>query len=168
MEHALRTTSAAASTRTPNATAGSASAWRASWPTSATAGTSCSPRLDGLVREARAGRAAGPAGLDPETEAPFLDVLAAEAGADAGSDAEAEADAEAAERLRDATVELVAHVRREVRLVGFWQNPHAREVLRRWVVQFLDDRDLVPFDRLPAAADRVVALARANHAKLAR
>lgn len=115
-----------------------------------------------FMREVKAGRQDDATGLDPETEAPFLGVLKQEALGDI------EPDAEALRRLCDATVELVDHIRQEIRLVGFWQNPHAQEVLRRWVVQFLDDRDLIPWDRLPKASDRVVELAKVNHPKLIR
>jgi hypothetical protein len=52
--------------------------------------------------------------------------------------------------------------------VGFWQNAHAQTVLRKWLVQYLDRRDVVPFDRLPEVADRLVELAKANHLKLTR
>ena len=73
--------------------------------------------------------------------------------------------------LRQATTELVAHLRREIAVVGFWQNTYAQDVLRKWVVQHLDGqqvdgRDLFKLDRLSEVADRVVELARANHSKL--
>jgi len=66
---------------------------------------------------------------------------------------------------------LVAHVRTEIGVVGFWQNTYAQGVLRKWVVQHLDGQqvdghDLFSLDRLPEVADKVVELARANHAKL--
>jgi len=35
-------------------------------------------------------------------------------------------------------------------------------------VQYLDGRDVVPLDRLQEVADRIVELAKANHAKLVR
>src|SRR5688572_23709177 len=61
----------------------------------------------------------------------------------------------------EVTVEVVEHVQQEIRLVGFWQNSFAQNVLRRWLVQHLDHRDVVPFDRLSAVADRLVELAKA-------
>lgn len=39
---------------------------------------------------------------------------------------------------------------------------------RKWLVQYLDGRDVVPLDRLQEVADRIVELAKANHAKLVR
>jgi type I restriction enzyme R subunit len=66
-------------------------------------------------------------------------------------------------------VELVDHLRQELRLVDFWANTHAQDVLRKWVIRHLDDHeDLVPFARQQEMADHVMGLARANHAKLVR
>ena len=61
---------------------------------------------------------------------------------------------------------LVAHIGREIRIVDFWRNLDAQQRLRGWVVQYLDDRDLVPFKRLEAVADRVLELAKALHTRL--
>jgi hypothetical protein len=73
--------------------------------------------------------------------------------------------------LRQATLTLVAHLRREIAVVGFWQNAYAQDVLRKWVVQHLDGQqvdghDLFQLGRLSEVADHVVELARANHSKL--
>jgi hypothetical protein len=57
---------------------------------------------------------------------------------------------------------------REIRLVGFWQNAHAQTVLRKWIFQFLDAKDVLPIERLQEVADRIVELAKANHGKLSR
>lgn len=118
--------------------------------------------LSDLIREARAGRHADDTGLDPETQAPFLGLLRQEVGGD-GDIPRARF-----EQLAQVTIDLVDHVRQEIRLVGFWQNAHAQEVLHRWLVQFLDDQDLLPFDRLSHVSDRFVELAKANHAKLTK
>lgn len=63
-------------------------------------------------------------------------------------------------------IDLVAHLRREVRVVDFWRNTHAQESLRRWVVTFLDNYDLIPFERQQLVADRVMELARHQHTSL--
>ena len=119
--------------------------------------------LNGLLDDAKAGRQRDETGLDPETQAPFLDVLKSEV-AGAG-----EVAGEMLARLCDVTVEIVAHVQQEVRLVGFWRNIHAQNMLRNWLVQFVDNHDeLVPFDRQEAVADRLMELAKANHHKLTR
>ena len=69
---------------------------------------------------------------------------------------------------RQITVELVEHIQQEVRLVGFWQNAHAQTVLRKWIFQYLDGKDVLPIERLQEVADRIVELAKANHGKLTR
>ena len=119
--------------------------------------------LQPLVDEARAGRQADDTGLDPETQAPFHDVLRQEVERDKP------VDDEMAARLTEVTIALVEHIQEEVRLVGFWRNAHAQDVLHKWIVQFLDNYDeIVPFDRQAAVADRLVELAKANHHKLVR
>ncbi len=118
--------------------------------------------LSDLIREVRAGRQADESGLDPDTQAPFLGLLKQEVAGD-GDLARPRL-----EHLAEVTIDVVDHIQQEIRLVGFWQNAHAQEVLHRWLVQFLDDQNLLPFDRLSHAADRVVELAKANHAKLSR
>ncbi len=44
----------------------------------------------------------------------------------------------------------------------------AQEVLRGAIFTFLDDHEIVPFDRADALADRLLELAKANHAKLVK
>lgn len=115
-----------------------------------------------LVVEARTGREADQSGLDPETQAPFLGVLKLEAFG------EVEVPIDELRRLAEITVELVDHIQQEVRLVGFWSNDVAQEVLRKWVVAFLDEFDILPLGRLDAVSVRIVELAKANHHKLVR
>jgi type I restriction enzyme, R subunit len=135
--------------------------------------------LSDLVDDALKGRQADSTGLDPQTEAPFFGLLGQELEAEATTSSELVdedappaglAPAQAA-ALRDATVTLVAHLRSEIGVVGFWQNTYAQDVLRKWVVQHLDGQqvdghDLFKLDRLSEVADRVVDLAKANHSKL--
>lgn len=66
------------------------------------------------------------------------------------------------------TKDLVAYLRREVRIVDFWRNSIARQRLRSWVVTFLDDHDLISFERQQQVADRIVELARHQHSELIR
>jgi type I restriction enzyme R subunit len=130
--------------------------------------------LRNFVTEVEAGRQQDDTGLDPETQAPFLGVLRREvlgegvrgvAGEVAGS---ADLPPERLMALCQVTVELVEHVQQEIRLVGFWENPHAQTVLRKWILQYLDAKDVLPIERLPEVADRLVELAKANHRKLTR
>src|SRR5660398_277367 len=90
----------------------------------------------------RAGRTEGTYGLDPKLQAPCLGVLRQEIVGDAGmSD-------EDLSRLALITVELVDHIQSEMKLADFWQSKHNQEVLHNWIVQFLDDQNILPFSRL--------------------
>jgi type I restriction enzyme R subunit len=72
------------------------------------------------------------------------------------------------ERLRDLTVELVAHIRQEIGIVEFWQKVSAVQQLRTYVFEKLDDTDLFPFEELDHAADVIMDLANHNRGKLLR
>ena len=135
--------------------------------------------LSDLVDDALKGRQVDSTGLDPKTEAPFYGLLGQELEAEATAERDlvmrdappAELSPSQAAVLRQTTVAMVAHLRREISVVGFWQNTYAQDVLRKWVVQHLDGQqvdghDLFKLDRLSEVADRVVELARANHSKL--
>jgi type I restriction enzyme R subunit len=137
--------------------------------------------LADLVDEALKGREVDATGLDPQTEAPFYGLLGQELEAETTADRElvvmdappAALSPAQAVVLRETTVNLVAHIRQEIGVVGFWQNAYAQDLLRKWVVQHLDGQqvdgdDLFKLDRLPELADRVVELARANHSKLVK
>ncbi len=103
-------------------------------------------------------------GLDPQTQAPFFDLLWQDIGADE------KAEGPELDRLCALTVEIVDHIQQEIAIVGFW-DPHrsqAREGLRSWIVQVLDDAEVHPFTRLEAVADRLMELAKANHHQLGR
>jgi len=115
----------------------------------------------------RAGRQADDTGLDPVTEAPFYDLLKREL-ADEGKTVSKPAEA----LLRVLTVDLVDRIKAEVCLVGFWHNAYAQNTLRAWVATrlaepMLDGADLFDFGRATPVADRLVELAKANHARLA-
>jgi type I restriction enzyme R subunit len=123
--------------------------------------------LQKLADEMRGGRAVDDSGLDPETEAPFLDTITS---AIAGDDS---LDAETTKLLARQVKDLVAHVRQEVRLPSFWKNPTAQDTLHKWIAQFLDrdpgtGAELIPFEKQPEVADQLLELARRNHAKLVR
>jgi type I restriction enzyme R subunit len=118
--------------------------------------------LKKFTEEVRAGREQDDTGLDPKTQLPFLDILLEE-----GTDGQPPTK-EQVQQYAELTVELVDHVCQEVRLVDFWRNAHAQNVLRNWVaVDFLDANDVVPFERQQAVADRLVELAKALHTRLA-
>lgn len=118
--------------------------------------------LQQVIAEARAGRGEDESGLEPKTQVPFLGILRQEIARGR------KLQPDELRKLSQVTVDLVDHIRQEIRLVGFWSNAHARETLRKWIVQELDDHDIVPFERLGFVADRVVELAKVNHHRLAR
>jgi type I restriction enzyme R subunit len=119
--------------------------------------------LRAFTQEVREGRPADDTGLDPKTQAPFLGILIEEAG---GS--REDLSPEQTARLVALTVEMVEHIRQEIRIVDFWRSQNAQEVLRMSVVRMLDDHDAVPFERQRPTADRIMELARARHAYLVR
>ncbi|MEH1986373.1 hypothetical protein, partial [Nostoc sp.] len=67
--------------------------------------------------------------------------------------------------LAQATVEIVEHIRQEVRRVN-WGSQIVQEDLRRWIAGYLDDRDLVSYNQLEEVADKLVQLARRNRDNL--
>jgi type I restriction enzyme R subunit len=77
-----------------------------------------------------------------------------------------DADRHAWQRFVPLTVELVDHIRQEVTVRDFWRNTHAQNVLRSWIVRFLDDNNIIDFERQEAVADRLVQLAKARHVSL--
>jgi type I restriction enzyme R subunit len=118
--------------------------------------------LSAFVGEVERGRKADDTGLDPQTQAPFFAILKEE------RLKHHPVTASDATWLAGLTVQLVATIRAEIGVVGFWKNAHAQEVLRGAVFTFLDDHEIVPFDSADAVADRLLELAKANHAKLVK
>jgi type I restriction enzyme R subunit len=99
-------------------------------------------------------------GLDPKLHAPFYDLLKQER--------EKETPVEGADVrwLADLTVRMVEEIRGQIGVVGFWKNPTRQNELHGQLFLFLDENEIVDFDRCDAVADRLVELARANHERL--
>jgi type I restriction enzyme R subunit len=121
--------------------------------------------LRDLIKQAQEGREEDDTGLDPRTQAPFFDALKRAMLGDAAPDDGTKA------RLVRHTVELVEHLQQELALVGFWSSLANQQTLRMWIFDFLDGKndqgeEIVPFERLDAEADKLVALARRNHTRL--
>ena len=121
--------------------------------------------LGSLVEEARKGRAGGVAGLDPALHMPFHDALKNVAALPASLTPEQQV------YLVSWTIELVGQLRLELSLADFWSNPTKQDVLRKWLVQFLDGANetqqaIVPFAGQAAAADRLMEVAKANRHRL--
>lgn len=116
--------------------------------------------LKDFVDEAEAGQQEAPAGLDPQTQGPFLAVLKEEREKESPvSDADVS-------WLAGLTIQLVARIQDQSAVVGFWSNPVAREVLRGEIFTFIDDYEIVPFEDADRVADRLMELAKANQHKL--
>jgi type I restriction enzyme R subunit len=116
--------------------------------------------LQDFVDEVHAGRQDNEFGLDVKTQAPFLALLKEQ------RESEQPVAASDLAWLAGLTVQLVDYIQSESAVVGFWSNPHAQEVLRGHIFAFLDDYEVVEFERADAVADRVMELARANRHNL--
>ncbi len=102
-------------------------------------------------------------GLDPQIHAPFFDILKEERGKTSPVSKKDQ------QWLAELTLDMVDRlIRDEVSNVGFWKSATRQEDLRGKIFVFLDDNNLIDFDRADAVADRLMDLAKANHAKLTR
>lgn len=113
-----------------------------------------------FIRESKKGREEDRTGLDPKTQAPFLGILIDEFGK--------KPDEQKIKRFCEAVVDIVDHIRQEIGVVDFWRSGHAQNLLRTWIINELDDRNLIPFDKQEKLADRFVELAKALHTRLIR
>ncbi len=118
--------------------------------------------LQALVQEADSGRQADDSlGLDPDTEAPFYDVLKQATGL--------EGDAVPVDDLKALTLEIVGHIKAAVSLVGFWSEAKvsARKELRGQIFQAVDFSDLLAdFDQIGPVTDTLMELAKAKNYQL--
>ncbi|WP_203329067.1 type I restriction endonuclease subunit R [Candidatus Laterigemmans baculatus] len=102
-------------------------------------------------------------GLDPQLHAPFFDLLRQERERDT-----LVGDGDAA-RLAEQTVEMVDRlIRPSIAVVDFWKNATRQDELRGQLFRFLDESEIIDFDRLDAATARLMELSRANHDKLVK
>lgn len=104
------------------------------------------------ITEIQAGRQTDETGLDPKTQLPFLNILGEHS------------DKELTE-LAAITVEIVNHIRQEIRRVN-WDRPVIQEDLRKWIAGYLDDNDVVNYEQIGLVADKLVQLARKNRDRL--
>jgi len=104
------------------------------------------------IEEIQVGPPTNKTGLNAKTQLPFFSIL--------GEHSERELT-----ELAKITVEIVNHIRQEVRRVN-WASPIVQEDLRRWIADYLDTNDLVDYDQLEEVADKLVQLARKNRDSL--
>jgi type I restriction enzyme R subunit len=100
--------------------------------------------------------------LDPKTQVPFVRLVLEEVGK--GREL---TDKERCGAI-GVTLEMVERIRQEIRKVGFWRNPYARELLTKALVRDLDRCGLCPAGRDRDLAQRLVALAKENYESLTR
>ena len=100
--------------------------------------------------------------LDPRAQVPFVRVVLAEIGKGSGSGNGRTQAAIAA------TLDMVERIRQEIAAVGFWKNPHAREMLTKRLVRDLDQAGICKRGTERDLAQRLVALAKENHENLVR
>jgi type I restriction enzyme R subunit len=116
--------------------------------------------LEKYIHEVKRGREEDQTGLDPKRQAPFLGILIDEY--------EKKPEERKMKDFCEAVVDIVDHIRQEIGIVDFWRNRHAQNILRTWIINEVDDRNLVPFDKQGKLADRFMELAKALHLRLIR
>jgi type I restriction enzyme, R subunit len=67
----------------------------------------------------------------------------------------------------EAVIDIVDHIRQEIAAVDFWRSRHAQEMLRKWIIEEVDDLDLIPFEKQEKLGDRFLELSKAIHTRLA-
>jgi hypothetical protein len=78
----------------------------------------------------------------------------------------ATSESDASERLIATTRDLVADIRKQIAVVGFWQNATKQDELRRSIKRALDQSDLFDYRDLDGLAVNLVDLAKANQVRL--
>jgi type I restriction enzyme R subunit len=113
-----------------------------------------------FIKQTREGRKEDKTGLDPKTQAPFLGLLLDEYG-------EKPSDGKMKE-FCEAVIDVVDHIKQEIMLQDFWRRKHAQNVLRTWLINEIDDRNLVPYAKIHRLADRFLELAKTLHVRLVK
>lgn len=113
--------------------------------------------LKQFIKELKEGDRNDFPGLDPDVQVPFVRLVLEVASKNAAFDTSRE------QQLVGMTVDLVDHIRQEIKRIGFWKNAHARDMLTKHLV-----RQLMTTGGLQAQAARdlafqLVALAKHNH-----
>ena len=116
--------------------------------------------LEKFIQETKKGRKEDQTGLDPKTQAPFLGIMIDEYGK--------KPEERKMKDFCEAVVDIVDHIRQEIGIVDFWRNRHAQNILRTWIINEVDDRNLISFEKQQKLADRFMELAKALHLRLIR
>ena len=111
-----------------------------------------------MIKDVNAGRTDEEGtGLDPSTELPFHNQMAEKVASSAP---------DASGRLITLTQGLVTRVREIIGAVGFWDNAHKQDELRKEIKRTLDNSELFVYEALDELAVECVALAKANQHRL--
>jgi len=78
-------------------------------------------------------------GIDPKTQAPFLGILLEEYGK--------QPDENKMKQFCEAVIDMVDHIQQEIASIDFWRSRHAQDMLRLWIINEVDDLDLIPFNK---------------------
>ena len=100
--------------------------------------------------------------LDPKVQVPFVRLALEECGKGRKL-----TEAQRTQAITT-TLEMVERIRQEVTAVGFWKNPHAREMLTRRLVRDIDQSGICGRGTERVLAQQLVALAKENHENLVR
>lgn len=112
-----------------------------------------------IEEELKQGREHEVEGLDPKVQAPFFGLLKEAAEEVIGQSLDNG-------KFRTAvttTIEIVDHIRQEIRRVGFWRDPLSRQKLENWVYRHLRRSKLIPDNRVQELSVRLVDLAKSRH-----
>lgn len=111
--------------------------------------------LEKYTQNIQNGRQENGTGLDPQREQPFFDLLQQQTNIDQAP-------------LIEVTREILTHIIATISRINFWNNPVAQNNLKTWIVNYLDDQDIVSFEQQEAIADQLVQLAKKRHQWLVR
>ena len=98
---------------------------------------------------------------DAQKLKPFMSLLIDAMGLDVAA-----LSSDALQRLAGLTVEIAAILRDQIGRQDFWATTQLRQQLRSRVKIFMDDHDILPFEKLDSTADRIVELAKRRHTDL--
>jgi type I restriction enzyme R subunit len=113
-----------------------------------------------FIKETREGRKEDETGLDPKTQAPFLGILVDEYGKTLKP--------EKMKEFCEAVIDIVEHIKQEISLQDFWRRKHAQNLLRTWIINEIDDKNLVPYEKIHKIADRFIELSKTLHMRLVK
>jgi len=112
-----------------------------------------------IEEELKQGREQEVEGLDPKVQAPFFGLLKDAVEESSGQSLEGDVFRTAV----TTTIEIVDHIKEEIRRVGFWRDPPSRQRLENWVYRSLRRSRLVSNDKVQELAIRFVDLAKSRH-----